>query len=112
MSRDIVDISTPSEWLVVAVGVEGEPTDELAGVEDPDVAVGDEELDRPALAGSADADVVQLAVVAQGDLALGVDLVVADAEVGARGGRAGRPGLDPGAVGLQGRAPSQRPGGA
>jgi hypothetical protein len=51
MSRDIVDISTPFDWLVVAVGIEGEPADQLACVliEDPDVAVGDQQLDRPAL---------------------------------------------------------------
>ncbi len=84
MSRDIVDISTPSDRLVVAAGIEGELADQLARVrvEDPDVAVGDEELDRPALVGPAEADVVQLAVVAQGDGAAGVDLVVADPEVG------------------------------
>jgi hypothetical protein len=82
MSRDIVDISTPSDRLVVAAGIEGEPADQLAcvGVEDSDVAVGDEELDRPPLVGPADADVVELAVVAQSDGALRVDLVVADAE--------------------------------
>ena len=35
------------DWLVVAVGVEGELADELAGllVDDADVLVGDEELD-------------------------------------------------------------------
>jgi hypothetical protein len=57
MSRDIVDISTPFDWLVVAVGIEGEPADQLPGVggDDPDVEIGDEELDRSALVGSADA---------------------------------------------------------
>ena len=51
MSRDIVDISITSDGLVVATGIEGEPADELAGVEvdDPDLTLGDEELDRTAL---------------------------------------------------------------
>jgi hypothetical protein len=46
--------------LVVAGGVERELADELAGcgVDDADVSVGDQELDRAVLAGSADADVV------------------------------------------------------
>jgi hypothetical protein len=48
------------DWLVVVVGVEGEFADELAGVcvDDADVLVGDEELDRLSCVGSADADVV------------------------------------------------------
>lgn len=51
MSRDIVDTSTPSDRLVVAAWVEGELSDQLAcvGGEDPNVTIGDEELDRPAL---------------------------------------------------------------
>ena len=75
MSRDIVDISTPSDWLVVAARIEGEPADQLtcAAVENRDLAVDDEQLDRPPLVGPADADVVELAVVAQSDGALGVD---------------------------------------
>ena len=62
MSRDIVDTSTPSDRLVVATRVEGEPADQLAcpGVEDADVQIGDEQLDRLALVGAAEADVVQL----------------------------------------------------
>jgi hypothetical protein len=74
----------PSDRLVVASGIEGEPADQLAGVggEDPDVEIGDEQLDRPALVGPAEADVVQPAVVAKGDGAAGVDLVLADPEVG------------------------------
>lgn len=47
--------------------------------------------------------------VAQGDRAGVVDLVVADAEVGVGVRLDGRPGLQPGAVGLQGGAPTQRP---
>jgi len=51
MSRDIVDTSTPSGRLVVATGIESEPTDQLACVEvqDADVAIGYEELDCTAL---------------------------------------------------------------
>lgn len=62
MSRDIVDISISFDRLVVAAGIEGEPADQLAclDVEHADVAVCDEELDRPALMGAADADVVEL----------------------------------------------------
>jgi len=56
MSRDIVDISTSSDRLVVAIGVKGELSDQLACVEieDADVAIGDEELDRTALVGPAE----------------------------------------------------------
>lgn len=81
MSRDIVDISTPSDRLVVASGIEDEPADQLAYLQ------------------------VQHADVAVGDRALGVDLVVADAEVGVRPGLARGSGLDPGAVGPQGVRP-------
>jgi hypothetical protein len=86
VSRDIVDISIPSDSLVVAAGIEGEPADQLAGalVKDTDVQIGHEKLDRPALVGSADADVVQPAVVAKGDGAAGVGLVLADSEMGLR----------------------------
>ena len=61
MSRDIVDTSIPSDRLVVAAGIEGEPPNQLtrAQIEDPDVAVGDEQLDCPALVGAAEADVVE-----------------------------------------------------
>jgi hypothetical protein len=60
MLRDIVDISGPSDRLVVASEIEGEPADQLScvSVEDPDIAVGDEQLDCPSLGGAADADVV------------------------------------------------------
>jgi len=86
--------------LVVAVGVEGELADELAvEVDDADVAVGDEQLDRLVFVGSADADVAEAAVVAQRDAACFVDLVLADPEVGVCW-LAGWSGLDAGAVGL------------
>ncbi len=57
-----------------------------------------------AFVGPAEPDFVEPAVVAQADLAGLVDLVLAYSEVGAGRG-AGGPGLDPGAVGLQRRAP-------
>jgi hypothetical protein len=62
MSRDVVDTSGLSERLVVAAGIEGEPPDQFArlGVEDADVAIGDEQLDRLALVGATEADVVEL----------------------------------------------------
>ena len=70
--------------LVVAVGVEGELAEEFAGggVDDADVEVGDEDDDVGSGVGPADADVVELAVVPQGDDAGVVDAVVADAGVG------------------------------
>jgi hypothetical protein len=84
MCRDIVDTSSSPDRLIVAAWIESESTNQLACVEvkDADVAVGDEQLHRPTLVGPANADVVEPAVVAQGDGALGVDLVVGDAEVG------------------------------
>jgi hypothetical protein len=62
MSRDIVDTSTPSERLVVATGIERQPADQLprSGIEDADVAIGDEQLDRQALVGAPESDVVEL----------------------------------------------------
>jgi hypothetical protein len=67
--------------LVLAVGVEVELADEFAGgcVDDADVEVVDKHHDRGASEGSADADVVESAVVAEGDFAGLVDAVVADA---------------------------------
>ena len=56
--------------------------------------------------GSANADVVQAAVVAEGDLALSVDSVVSDALVGSCGGP-GRGGFGPGLVGRGGGSPVQ-----
>ena len=62
MSRDIVDTSAPSDRLVVATRIEDQPSDQLtrSGVEDADVAIGDKELDRLALVGPTEADVVEL----------------------------------------------------
>ena len=53
--------------LVVPGGVQGQLAEEGAVVgEDPDVLVGDEEVDEFAAVGSADADVVEAAEVAAG----------------------------------------------
>ena len=65
--------------LVVAGGVEGELADEFAVfVEDADVEVVGEHEDAGSACGASEADVVELAVVAQGDDAAGVDAVVSD----------------------------------
>jgi len=66
MSREMVDSSGLFDWLVVAGGVEREFAVELTvlEVDDADVSVGDQELDGAVLVGSADADVVESAVVA------------------------------------------------
>ena len=74
-------------WLVVAGGVEGEVADDLAGgvVDDADVEVVDEGDDGLVLVGAADADLVEGAAVADGDLAAGVDAVAAEAVMGAGG---------------------------
>jgi hypothetical protein len=73
------------------LGVEGEVA-ELGAVEgeDADVEAGDEHDDAPAGVGAADADVVEAAVVAEGEFAGVVDAVVADAVAGGvDGGSAG-----------------------
>ena len=72
-----------AEGLVVAVAVEGEVAEQLAGggVDDADVEVGDEHHDAGSGVFVAEADVVQAAVVAQGDTSGLVDAVVADAPV-------------------------------
>jgi hypothetical protein len=69
--------------LVVAGGVEGEVSEQLAGglVDDADLEVVDQEQDVGAGVGAADADVVESAGVAEGDGACFVDLVAADAAV-------------------------------
>jgi hypothetical protein len=71
------------EGLVVAGEIEGEVAEDLAGggVDDADVEVGDEEEDGGSGVGSSEADVVESAVVAEGDAAGGVDAVAADAPV-------------------------------
>ncbi len=69
--------------------------------------VGDGE-DPPAGMGSADLEVVQAATPAQGDRAVPVGDVVAEAEV-ARGARAGRQRLGRRPVRLAGRDPPGRP---
>ena len=70
--------------LVVLGGVEREVAEDLAGggVDDADVEVVDEEHDVGSGVVFADSDVVEAAVVAQGDRAGSVDFVVADAVVG------------------------------
>jgi hypothetical protein len=88
VSRDIVHV-----WLglVVAVGVEGELAEELAGfgVDDAGVEIGDEEVDALAGVCAAEADVAESAVVAQGDDPGGVDAVAADAVVPVQAGSGG-----------------------
>src|SRR5688572_18274640 len=81
---------------LVALGcVEDQLAEQFAGggVDDPDLKVLGEHDDAGSGVGSADADGVHLALVAPGDLAGLVDLVVADAVVGVAvavaGGRGG-----------------------
>lgn len=68
--------------MVAVFGVDGELADDFAGggVDDADVVVVDEQDDAGSVEGSAESDVVELAVDAQAD-ASGVDAVVADAEL-------------------------------
>ena len=80
--------------MVVGGGVEGEVAEDFAGggVDDADVEVVDEEHDVGSGVLFADANVVESAVVAQGDGACFVDFVdfvVADAVVGVVAGVAG-----------------------
>ena len=86
--------------LVVLGGVEGELGEEFAGVgvDDVDVQVLDEHQDRGSGVGSADADVVESAVVAQGDGADAVDLVGADPVVGVGLAAGAGAGFGPGRV--------------
>ena len=69
--------------LVVTGWVKGEVSEEFAGLgcDDSDVEVGDQQGYGGVFVGSADADVVEPAVVAEGDGACFVDAVVADSEV-------------------------------
>jgi hypothetical protein len=82
-----------SERLVVTVGVEGEVAEQLSGggVDDADVAVGDEHDDAGSGVFVAEADVVEPAAVAEGDAPGLVDDVVADPPVGVAGAEAGGP---------------------
>ena len=68
--------------MVAAFGVDGEGADDLAGggVDDAHVVAIDEENDAGSVEGSAESDVVHLAVDAEAD-ASGVDAVGADAEL-------------------------------
>ena len=117
MSRDIVSLSVLfGRWsgrdfagLVVAGGVQDEFAEELAGVavDDSDMQVVDEQGDRGAGAAAAQADVVQAAVVADGDGAGGVDAVGADPPVRVDDQAAGG-GLGSGGVGLPGGLAADR----
>src|SRR5262245_13990369 len=108
MSRDIVEacLKTSSPgwqplWLVIAGWVQGELAQQRpAGGEDADVEVGDQDDDLGSSVPSPDADVVELAAVAQGDGAAAVDGVLADPAVGGNGDlRPGGESFDPGGVG-------------
>ena len=99
--------------VMLLAGQLGEPYIQLAqdiavAVDDADVQVVDQQGDAGSGAAGAQADVVQPAVVAQGDAAAVVDAVVPDApvrvEVGAGGG-----GLGAGGVGLPGCLAGQCP---
>ena len=87
---------------VALVGIEGELAEELAGggVDDADVAVLGQDQDAGSGVGSADADGVEPALVAQGDLPAGVDAVAAESVVGVgtavAGGGLGAAGVDRG----------------
>src|SRR6185437_7130033 len=105
----------PAGWaaggLVVPGRVEGELAQELAGagVDDADVQVLDQEQDAGSGVGAAGADVVEPAVVAEGNEPGGVDAVGADTVVGVGGPVAGA-GLGAAGVGSgRGSAARQRP---
>ena len=85
--------------LVVAGRVEGQVAEQFAGggVDDTDVQVLDEQQDVGSGVGSADADVVELAGVAEGDGAGFADDVGADAVMGVGAPIAGG-GLGPGGI--------------
>jgi hypothetical protein len=74
-------------WAGNCGRVEGELAEQFAGggVDDADVQVADEQQDAGSGVGAADADVVELAGVAEADFAVGVDAVGADAVVGVGG---------------------------
>ena len=89
--------------MVAALGVDGEGADDFAGggVDDAHVEVGDEHDDGGSVKVPPEADVVELAVDAHGDVAV-ADAVVADAIVGLVGG--GGSGFGAGVVGGDGSA--------
>ena len=80
------------DGLVVAGGVDDQLAQQLAGgrVDDADLEVLDNQQDGGSGVGSADADVVESAVDAEGDDAGVVDAVVADAVVVVAGSVGGR----------------------
>ena len=92
-----------AEWLVVAGWVEGEFAEEFAGVgvDDADVAVGDEGDESFSCVLASQADVVEPAVVADGQDAGGIGSVAAGAVVD-RDRRFRRLGLGTGVPGLLG----------
>ena len=77
-------MSFRGSWLVVLAGIDGELAQQFAGdgVDDADVEVLGEQDDVGSFVGSADADVAQLAVDAQGHGPGLVDAVVPDPVVG------------------------------
>ena len=87
MSRDTVHRCLGTSftfglWLVIPSRIELEVAKQLAvGGGDPHVQVFHEDQHWSASVAPADADVMQPAAVAQGELAIGVDSVVAHAEV-------------------------------
>ncbi|OLT53560.1 hypothetical protein BJF88_11065 [Cellulosimicrobium sp. CUA-896] len=91
--------------MVVLGGVEDEVAQEFSGggVDDADLELVDEQQDVGSGVGSADADVVQAPVVAQGDDACFVDAVLAHAVVRVVAGGAGG-GFRACGVGGRGRA--------
>src|SRR5258708_1167834 len=92
--QDIVHRPASAEWVVDTCGVESQGPNELAIFgDDADVGSGDQESDLAVLMGCSDRNVVQLAEIAEGDLAAGVNLVAANAVVGGSGLLCG-PGLD------------------
>ena len=97
--------------MVVLGGVEDEFAQEFSGglVDHSDVAVLDEEQDVGSGVGSADADVVEAAVVAQGDYAGVVDAVAANPVVGGWGVGGRRAGLGSGLVGADRGSSAQGP---
>src|SRR5690348_2912955 len=107
-------LSSHPGWLglVVAGRVEAEFADQFAVFlgDDPELKVAGEDEDLGAGPAASDADVVELAVVAQGELAVGVDGVAADAEVLADAdAAAGGDGPGPGGPGSCGGAAAGGP---